>query len=195
MGKTTGLEVKSSNTKVMKAMIDDKDGIPLHDLAGSLMESMSMMTSSMMTIPLLNAVSRMRTPASSSSILVFTFPIVSKSLTSRVMVLPSTMLTNICINPLYVASRRSRVDPFLIWHSTRLKTQKKEGIPSYHQKLFFTEEQLVDNFTLDDYYIHNNYVLHLVLKSKKWLKIFIKTVTGKTTGLEVESFDTINNVM
>ncbi|GJX61952.1 polyubiquitin, partial [Tanacetum coccineum] len=70
----------------------------------------------------------------------------------------------------------------------------KEGIPSYQQKLFFAEEQLVDSFTLDDYYIHNNSILHLVLKSNNWMKIFIKTVTGKTTGLEVESSDTINNV-
>ena len=39
-----------------------------------------------------------------------------------------------------------------------------------------------------------NLLLHLVLRLRGGMQIFVKTLTGKTITLEVESSDTIDNV-
>lgn len=75
----------------------------------------------------------------------------------------------------------------------KAKIHSELGFPPNQQNISFAGRLLEDGQTLSDYHIKNESTLSVMLRQR--MQIFVSTFQGTTLALDVESCDTIENIM
>jgi len=78
--------------------------------------------------------------------------------------------------------------------NVKAKINETQGIHPDQQRLIFGGQELEDRWTLSAYKIHKELTVHLVVRLRCVMKIFVRMKTGKTITLEVDSSDTLENL-
>ena len=78
--------------------------------------------------------------------------------------------------------------------NVKAKVHDKEGVPPEDQRLLYCGRQLEDEYTIDDYQIENNSTLHLVMRLRGGMCIFVKTLNGKTITIEVDAEEEVSKI-
>ncbi|KAM6151493.1 polyubiquitin-like [Rhynchocyon petersi] len=78
--------------------------------------------------------------------------------------------------------------------NVKAKIQDKECNPPDHQKLISIGKHREGSHTLYDYHFQKETTVHLDLRLRGGMQIFVKTFTSKTFTLEVEPSHTIKNM-
>ena len=88
------------------------------------------------------------------------------------------------------------VDPCDTVRNVKSRIQDTEGLHPEYQRLIFAGRSLQDEKSLSHYHIQKGSTLQLLLRQRRaeYLKIFVKTLDGKTSTLDVKICDTIKHV-
>ena len=86
------------------------------------------------------------------------------------------------------------IDPTETVKNVKLMIQEEERVPPGQQCLFFFNKELDDSQTLSAYNIQRESVLQVVYRIQHTIQIIVKTRTGKTITIEVDSTESIENV-
>lgn len=97
----------------------------------------------------------------------------------------------IFVKNLYGKSVSVEVDPNDDVKDLKRKIFDKEGIRAEDQRLIFAGKQLEDGNRVSDYSMSQGNTVHLVLRVRGGMQIFVRTLSGKSIAVEVNPEDRI----